>query len=168
MTISRQAQEATAWLLSVETPSVVVSGDHDYCSKSSHVAVDPYAEAAWLRKLGGQGKILAVDGESVLFPANRPQTLITALGWAQAPVWPSETEVLVAHAPPSGLFVAAEMRGGRDMGDIALRRVLRDATQLPRLILSGHVHAPKDIFCYRSECRTHKGASRGQDIFEQE
>lgn len=146
LSMAQQAREASAWLLSLATPTVVVSGNHDFYRKSARVAADPHAEALWLRQLSGRGRIIATDGESVAFQAAYPPVRITALGWSQEPLWPPETDILVAHAPPCGVDVAVELGGTRDLGDSALWHALQRAARRPRLILSGHVHLPRSTW----------------------
>ena len=141
----QQARVCSEWLLSLETPTVVVSGNHDYYSKSPRVTVDPTAEAQWLRRLGGKGRILAVDGESVSFATKGATLRISTNGWAQKPAWDHDTDVLVTHAPPCGVDPAREAYGSRDSGDSDLwTAMLKSPT--PRLVLCGHVHNPRDFW----------------------
>ena len=144
-TMDRQARTCRDWLLSLKTPTIVVSGNHDYYSKSLRVSFDPSAEALWLRELGGQGNILAVDGQTVRFPRLGPALTISTIGWSQKPDWRSDTDVLVTHAPPCGIDVAMEQGGSRDLGDSELWRALREKTP-PRLILAGHVHLARSYW----------------------
>lgn len=140
--MARQARRCRKWLLSLETPTIVGSGNHDHYAKSPVVSLDALAEARWLSGLGGQGRILAVDGESVEFAANQRTVKVATVGWAQRPDWPTDTEIFVAHAPPSGADVAFEQDGNRDLGDSELWRALRERTA-PRLVLAGHIHSPR-------------------------
>lgn len=80
--MAQQAREATAWLLSIETPTVVVSGNHDYYSKSPRVAADDHNEARW-RRLSGRDQIVAVDGEVVALSAVPQAVTIATIGCPQ-------------------------------------------------------------------------------------
>jgi Icc-related predicted phosphoesterase len=137
--MAQQARHCRDWLLTLETPTVVVSGNHDYYVKTPHVTFDALAEALWLRSLGGKNQILAVDGETVPFPSDRPEVTISTIGWAQKTKWDKNTDILVAHAPPCGVDLAYEPGGSRDLGDSDLWLALLHNPP-PRLILCGHIH----------------------------
>jgi len=130
-----QARAISKWLLTIRTPTVVCSGNHDYWTKSPRVAVDPDAEAAWLRRLAGLGSGLAVDGSTVSLGGLR----IAVNGWAQIPVIETPIDILVTHAPPMGCACAGGAEG-RDVGDPELWDALK--FNAPRLMLCGHVHQP--------------------------
>jgi 3',5'-cyclic AMP phosphodiesterase CpdA len=135
-----QARAISKWLLTIRTPTVVCSGNHDYWTKSPRVAVDPDAEAAWLRRLAGLGSGLAVDGSTVSLGGLR----IAVNGWAQIPVIETPIDILVTHAPPMGCACAGGAEG-RDVGDPELWDALK--FNAPRLMLCGHVHQPNKTWC---------------------
>jgi Icc-related predicted phosphoesterase len=132
-----QARAISKWLLALETPTIVCSGNHDYWTSVPRV-VDRDAEAAWLRRLVGKGK-LVVDGDLV----DLGGLSITANGWLHVPNLPFGATVVVTHAPPAGCPCA--QTAGDDIGDPVIWNSL--SSRPPRLLLCGHVHQPRWLWC---------------------
>lgn len=133
-----QARAISKWLVSLSTPTVVCSGNHDFWATDKRVSVDIHAEASWIKILMGKGKIVGVDGGVIEFGDLR----IGVKGWlGQNPEEP--LDVLVTHAPPSGTQCASSANGRHDNGD----QDLWDLEYRPRWILCGHIHDP-----VRHEC----------------
>ncbi len=138
---TQQFEETAAWLLSLETPTIVVSGYHDYYKSDDEA--DENGEARWLRRLSGQGRIAAVDGQVVEVPGTPRSVTVAAVGLDQAPQWPDATDVVVSHLPPCDCDCAAKSDGRQFHGSMALCVHLSDRnTPRPRLVLSGSTHAP--------------------------
>ncbi len=136
-----QAWQCSAWLLSLRTPTVVCSGNHDFWPKSRTGSVDPDAEGAWLRRLRGKGNIVAVDGDTVEFGGLR----IAVNGWLQVPPLSSgHFDIVVSHSPPKGCPCASGVNG-QDNGDPQIWDVLR--WDPPSLLLAGHIHEPRKHWC---------------------
>lgn len=130
-----QAREIARWLVARDVPTIVCSGNHDYWSKPRLVSVDTDAEAGWLRRLRGQGRIVGVDGDTVSIAG----LTLFVNGWLQPPAINAAPDVLVTHAPPSGCLCA----GGpstSDCGDPFVWPAVE--THPPKLMLCGHVHEP--------------------------
>ena len=139
--VHTQAWQCSTWLLSLRTPTVVCSGNHDFWPKSRTGPVDPDAEGAWLRRLRGRGSIVAVDGDTI----NAGALKIAVNGWLQVPALSSgELDIVVSHAPPKGCACACG-KDGHDNGDPQLWDVLR--WDPPGLLLAGHIHEPRKHWC---------------------
>lgn len=134
LTFTTQVRRCSDWLLSLPTPVVVCSGNHDAFGHGPSES----DEHAWLPRLSGKGNIIAADGQSVTLH----DLTIATVGWAQLPRWPASTSIVVAHAPPSGCECAYEEYSSRDLGDVDLRDAIEQHPSR-MLILSGHVHAPR-------------------------
>ena len=133
-----QARAVSKWLLSLTTPTVVCSGNHDYWVSDPRVFFDVAAEARWIRDLRGKGSIVGVDGDAVEFRGLR----IFVNGWLQEPD-AGPFDIVVTHAPPEACACAGA--DGRDHGDSCLLNALQ--SQPPTLLLCGHVHAPAKLSC---------------------
>ena len=139
--VHTQAWQCSKWLLSLRTPTVVCSGNHDFWPKSRTGAVAPDAEGAWVRRLRGKGNIVAVDGDTIEFGGLR----IAVNGWLQVPRLSSgHHDIVVSHAPPKGCACASGA-DGNDNGDPQIWDVLRWDT--PSLLLAGHIHDPRKCWC---------------------
>ncbi len=128
--LRQQMRTCREWLLSLPTPTIVCSGNHDHWVKDRRVSVDVAAEGGWIRSLRGQGNIIGVDGDIVDVDGVK----LAVSGWLQ-PRWP-EADVVVYHAPPAGCVCA--LSGQLDVGDQDAADHLRESA--PRLYLSGHIH----------------------------
>lgn len=125
----RQIAWVSDWLNDFPRPIAVCSGNHDLEWDSE---AERWTPAYWLRDIENphvwtDGQRVALNGLSILNigATTRPKG-------GRADVW-------VVHAPPSKTLVATRTNGA-DAGDRDLvAAVRRDA---PRLVLSGHVHAP--------------------------
>jgi Icc-related predicted phosphoesterase len=137
-----QSRLCSEWLLSLQTPTVVCSGNHDFWVSDRRVSVDVQAEAGWLRNLRGRGHIIAVDGDTVDFHGLK----IAVNGWLQVPDLHDRVDIVVTHAPPMGCACASGAEAeGRDNGDPELFPAVQ--YNPPTLILAGHIHAPQKYAC---------------------
>lgn len=127
-----QARAIRRWLVELQTPSLVVSGNHDFWV-SRNDTIDAQAEGSWVRNLRGQGKIAGVDSDDVVIGGIK----FCCHGWMKRWDLGKKCDVLVTHAPPAGTSTSTT-KNGRDHGDPEVR----DMQHMPRLILSGHVHSP--------------------------
>lgn len=125
----RQIEWISGWLNDFPRPLCVCSGNHDLEWDS---ATSRWTPAYWLRDIDNphvwtDGQRVELNGVSLLNigATTRPK------GGA-ADVW-------VVHAPPSKTLVATRPNGA-DAGDPDLVAPVR--RHAPRLVLSGHVHAP--------------------------
>lgn len=143
-----QANAVSKWLIRVDCPVVLCSGNHDYWVKSPHVkGDDPNAEAAWLKRLKGQGKIIGVDGDIISFRpkhSDEAPTKIVVNGWLQTSELDDDVDIVVTHAPPAGCYCSVGSEG-YDVGDPDLWPSLQHHP--PKLVLSGHVHRPYKFVC---------------------
>jgi Icc-related predicted phosphoesterase len=126
----RQIAWVSDWLNDFPRPIAVCSGNHDleWDSEAEH-----WKPAYWLRDIVNpcvwtDGHRIVLNGVSFLTigATTRPKG-------GHADVW-------VVHAPPSGTLVATRSTGV-DAGDADL--VCTTRRYGPRLLLSGHVHAPR-------------------------
>lgn len=138
----QQARAAAKWLLSIKTPTVICSGNHDFWKSDHMSSVDTQAEAAWIKNLRGSGAIIGVDGDIVDFNGFS----ICVNGWLQRPV-SRRFDIVVTHAPPSGCVCARSY--GTDHGDSALSAPL--SAHPPALMLCGHIHKPEKLSCHWDE-----------------
>ncbi len=137
-----QARAITEWLLTLETPTIVCSGNHDYW-----VSADSAAEAGWLRQLRGSGMVIGVDGDIFSFQGlnhSGAWLKFSVNGWLQVPAHDHPIDVLVTHAPPEGCACAGDA-ALHDNGDPALWDAIKSAQ--PRLLLCGHIHHPRSLWC---------------------
>jgi Icc-related predicted phosphoesterase len=125
----RQIEWVSGWLAAFPRPIAVCSGNHDLEWDS---AAERWMPAYWLRDIDNSrvwtdGQRVELDGLSILNigATTRPKGGV-------ADVW-------VVHAPPSRTLVATRADGA-DAGDRDLVAAAR--RYAPRLVLSGHVHAP--------------------------
>lgn len=132
-----QARRVAGWLLSLRTPTVVCSGNHDWWVQHPR-QVDPAAEGRWLSSLAGQGSIIATDGDVI----ERDGQAIAVNGWLSQPK--TECTLLVSHAPPAGCPCSVSKEDLSVIGDDTLLDALPSA---PELILCGHVHHPLALAC---------------------
>ena len=138
LSFQTQALRCSEYLLSLPTPTVVCSGNHDVWEDPHKPSTYLGIKGGWLRRLSGKGNVIAADGQFVKFHGVE----IAVVGWLQQPEWPSSTDIVVAHAPPAACWCAGEEYGSRDLGDSDLRIELnRHPSWL--LVLSGHVHEPR-------------------------
>lgn len=135
-----QAKAIRKWLLSLERPTIVCSGNHDFWVGDPRVTKDVFAEGGWLRNLRGQGSIVGVDGALV----RRHDVLAAVNGWLQVPDLDEPVDLLVTHAPPSGCACASGAEG-RDVGDPDLWPALQEYP--PTILLCGHIHTPRAFAC---------------------
>lgn len=129
----RQVQTVSAWLISLPTPTVVCSGNHDWWPHAKD-RTDESAAAGWLRALCGKGNVLAVDGGSAEIGGLK----VFSLGWNQTTEWPDGTDVVVCHGPPPSTPVAGTDAGlglGPDQVDLWQELWARP----PRFFLCGHM-----------------------------
>jgi Icc-related predicted phosphoesterase len=137
-----QVEQCSDWLLSLRTPTVVCSGNHDFWPQPRTGSVDPDAEGAWLRRLRGKGNIVAIDGDTI----NAGELKIAVNGWLQVPAMSSgHVDIIVSHAPPKGCACAIGGADEHDNGDSQLWDVLR--WDPPSLLLAGHIHDPRKRWC---------------------
>jgi Icc-related predicted phosphoesterase len=134
-----QARAVTRWLLSLSTPTVVCSGNHDYWARDTRFK-DEYAEADWIKLLKGQGSIIGVDGDLVNFKGLK----ILVNGWLQTPPDTQRVDIVVTHAPPAWCECAGDAPGS-DFGDPVIWDSLEDHP--PALLLCGHIHTPRKFHC---------------------
>jgi predicted MPP superfamily phosphohydrolase len=140
ISLHEQARAASKWLLSLKTPVVSCTGNHDYWAENRNISVDVYAEGGWLRTLRRRGNIIAVDGDVVEFSGLR----LAVNGWLKVPDLHERVDILVTHAPPSGCACASGLNG-LDVGDPDLWSGVQDCP--PTLVLCGHVHLPSKNAC---------------------
>ncbi len=126
--LAAQARRATAFLLGFSHPIFVTSGNHDG-------ALD-------LPSIARANPFVRVDG----FDGEHLGWRLVCTGWRATPVAlpPSPDNlpvIVVSHQPPDDLAVAQDRRG--DWGGYDVRAL---AAILPAgsLVLSGHVHAPRN------------------------
>ena len=115
-----QAEWVAGWIRACPGKLLIVSGNHDY----------EYREAGWLKCDLRPG--VFVDGQTTQIGGYK----VALLGWAPGPI-PREADILIVHAPPSGLPLALDAKG-RDGGWSSTREAVERLQ--PRLVLSGHVH----------------------------
>ena len=132
-----------------DVPTIVCSGNHDYWTKSRLLSVDTDAEAAWLRRLRGQGRVIAVDGDTVCID----RVTFCVNGGLQTPVLTAPPDVLVTHAPPSGCACAAGPSAS-DCGDPLIWAAVEQHP--PKLLLCVHIHEP---FHFATRWPTKDGAT---------
>lgn len=125
----RQISWVSDWLNDYPRPMCVCSGNHDL---EWDAETERWLPAYWLRDLvnpqvWSDGQRVTIDGTSLL-----------NIGCTTKPKG-GEADVWVVHAPPSRTLVATR-RDGVDYGDPDLIAAVR--RHAPRLVLSGHVHAP--------------------------
>lgn len=125
----RQIAWVSNWLNDYPRPLCVCSGNHDleWDAEAEH-----WLPAYWLRdlvnpKVWSDGQRVTLDGTSLL-----------TIGCTTKPKG-GEADIWVVHAPPSRTLVATR-RDGVDHGDPDLVAAVR--RYAPRLVLSGHIHAP--------------------------
>lgn len=138
---------------SLDRPLFVCSGNHDFFP-SFRASARTWAGAQWLRDLGRSG--LLVDGQ--IWPG---PPAFGVMPWASQPgetwEWPEAVPIVVVHAPPSGTGLASSADSAGDDGDHEVRAAILDHS--PRLVLSGHVHEPRnwhvqlgDTLCLNPGC----------------
>jgi Icc-related predicted phosphoesterase len=115
-----QAEWVAGWIRACPGKLLITSGNHDY----------EYREAGWLKRDLRPG--VFVDGQTTQIRGYK----VSLLGWAPGPT-PRETDILIVHAPPSGLTISLDAKG-RDGGWSSTREVIERLQ--PKLVLSGHVH----------------------------
>lgn len=115
-----QAEWVASWIRACPGKLLIVSGNHDY----------EYREAGWLKRDLRPG--VFVDGQTTQLGDFQ----IGLLGWAPGPTL-RKADILVAHAPPSGLSISFDTKG-RDGGWSSTREAVERLQ--PKLVLSGHVH----------------------------
>lgn len=124
-----QIEWVSRWLSSHPHPLVVCSGKHD-------LEWDPVEErwrpAYWLRALARPG--LWTDGDTADFDG----LSVLSIGATTRPKG-GAADCWVVHTPPSRTAVATRRSGG-DAGDPRLAAAVQHYR--PRLVFSGHVHAP--------------------------
>lgn len=136
-----QARAVSRWLATLTTPTIVVSGNHDYWVRTPSF-IDVYAEADWIKRLKGKGSIIGVDGDLIEFQGLR----ILANGWLHGPHDDcGHADIVVTHAPPAGCACAGDA-SGHDHGDPDLWSDLQD--NAPALMLCGHIHHPARLWCH--------------------
>lgn len=137
-----QARTIGDWLVAIDCPTIVCSGNHDYWVGYKRELVELYAKAAWLKNLRLKGQIIGVDGDTFSYQganATEPRVKFAVNGWLNIPKLEKGVDILVTHAPPMGCACAAGATGN-DFGDPELWQGPHHP--LPKLILSGHVHQP--------------------------
>lgn len=136
-----QARAIGDWLVAIDCPTIVCSGNHDFWVGYKRESVELYARAAWLKHLRGKGRIIGVDGDTFHFPAadSGERVKFTVNGWLNIPKLEANTDILVTHAPPMGCACAT----GSERNDVGDPELWQGPDRpLPKLILSGHVHCP--------------------------
>ncbi|HEX2146304.1 MAG TPA: metallophosphoesterase [Pseudorhizobium sp.] len=136
----RQAKLCTEWLLSMQTPTVVCSGNHDFWPKDERVSVDTAAEGGWLRRLRGHGAIAGTDGDAITVE----DVSIAVKGWAQSQRLVDPADIVVTHAPPTGCDSARS--NSQDFGDPNLASSWGAIP--PLLLLCGHAHQPNSLWSH--------------------
>ncbi len=136
----RQAKLCSEWLLSLQTPTVVCSGNHDFWPKDERVSVDTAAEGGWFRRLRGRGAIAGTDGDQISFEDLR----IAVKGWSKSQRLVDPADIVVAHAPPTGSDSARS--NSQDCGDPSLS-CSWEVTP-PLLLLCGHAHQPNSLWSH--------------------
>ena len=125
----RQIEWVSGWLNDFPRPICVCSGNHDLEWDS---ATERWKPAYWLRELTNPG--VWTDGQRVVL--NEISFLNIA---ATRRPKGGDADVWVVHAPPSKTLVG-QRSDGAEAGDPDLVSPVR--RYAPRLVLSGHVHAP--------------------------
>jgi len=115
-----QADWVAGWIRACPGKLLLVSGNHDY----------EYREASWLKRDLRPG--VFVDGQTTQIGGYK----VSLLGWAPSPI-PREADILIVHAPPTGLTISLNAKG-RDGGWSSTREAVERLQ--PGLVLSGHVH----------------------------
>jgi predicted MPP superfamily phosphohydrolase len=126
---SRQIAWVSDWLNGFPRPLFVCSGNHDL-EWDSHA--DRWTPAYWLRDI--VNPLVWTDGQRVELNG----LSFLNIGATTRPKG-GDADVWVVHAPPSKTLVATRTDGA-DAGDPDLVPAARRHS--PRLVLSGHVHAP--------------------------
>lgn len=142
-----QAQAISQWLQALPTPTVVCSGNHDYWASDNRFPHDALAEGGWIKNLKGSGQIIGTDGDTFSYQGldhSDPWLRIAVNGWGQTPAIAGHYDIIVTHAPPAGSPCATGAEG-HDVGDPYLWPALQ--YNPPRLVLSGHIHAPLRHAC---------------------
>ena len=126
----RQIEWVTGWLNAFPRALSVCSGNHDMEWAS---AAERWTPAYWLRALANplvwtDGQRVELDGLSLL-----------NIGVTTRPKG-GEADAWVVHAAPTGTLVSTRASGA-DWGDPDLVAPVR--RHAPRLVFTGHVHAPR-------------------------
>jgi Icc-related predicted phosphoesterase len=126
----RQIERVTRWLNDFPRALSVCSGNHDM---EWDAAAERWTPAYWLRSLTNplvrsDGERIGLDGLSIL-----------NIGVTTRPKG-GEADAWVVHAAPTGTRVATRISGA-DWGDPDLVAPVR--RHAPRLVFTGHVHAPR-------------------------
>lgn len=143
-----QAKVARHWLIGLACPTVICSGNHDFwVDGPAAISDDPWAEAAWVRRLKNRGQIIGMDGDTIEFRGSSPKAdaiTIAINGWLDVPTIDRDVDMVVTHAPPAGCASATGAEG-HDVGDTELWPALQ--YHPPKFILAGHVHRPGRLAC---------------------
>lgn len=140
--LHQQAEAVRNWLLALEAPTILCTGNHDYWVVPQG-AIDSSAEGRWLSSLSGQRNVVAADGDQ----ARLHGLDFVVNGWLHKP--DHGGDILVTHAPPAGCRCACS--DGNDNGDPELWGAMQ---RKPRLILAGHIHRPNAFSHLISDSRT--------------
>jgi len=145
-----QIEWVAKWVERYEGELVLSSGNHD---------LDPLSDRTdnWLRSLARPN--VTVDGQSKVIDGVRFACVpffhpMRAQGIGARAEFYAGAQVLLHHEPP---FLADTTGGGNDnamSGSIDLDDYLAITPTLPQIVLSGHVHAPRNWFAYLAGNRT--------------
>ena len=121
----RQVAWVRAWIDAFPGRLAICSGNHD----------EP---AGWLN--GAARPAVTVDGGQMALGGWG----FESVGWGHLPTAGGARQVALVHCPPEGTATAKSRKDGADWGDFELGELLRrgPVANRPRLILSGHLHAP--------------------------
>jgi Icc-related predicted phosphoesterase len=139
--VERWSAQLAAFPCSPNRPLMVCSGNHDVLPDLR--TGTQTRSGAWLRELSRPG--LIVDEEVWTGPLSIG--VVPWCGRAAVPwTWPQSAEIVVVHAPPAGTALAVSPNSLRDDGDSKVSDAIW--AHKPRLVLSGHVHAPKQWYAH--------------------
>ena len=139
--VERWSAQLAAFPCSPKRPLLVCSGNHDVLPDLR--TGTQTRSGAWLRELSRPGLIT----DEQIWTGPLAIGVVPWCGRAAVPwTWPQSAEIVVVHAPPSGTVLAVSPNSLRDDGDPEVSDAIWE--NKPRLVLSGHVHAPKQWHQY--------------------
>ena len=133
--------EFNEWLGTLpQRDKIIIAGNHDHCLESQREeAVKLITNAHYL-----ENSALVIDDIKFWGSPFCPSLRDTTFGKLQHRMWsvwgqmPNDTDVLITHTPPRGVFDFSESRGGAHVGCTALINCVL-AIQ-PKVHCFGHIH----------------------------